>query len=85
MSATLASSPSMAGDAERLLAVQRAAFDAERDPPLAVRRHRLDRLLALAERHEDEIVAAIAAAGSSSSSGSLAGLSGIDAGPAPAA
>ena len=61
MSATLASSPSMAGDAARLLAVQRAAFDAERDSPLAVRRHRLDRLLALAERHEDEIVAAIAA------------------------
>jgi coniferyl-aldehyde dehydrogenase len=42
-------------------AAQRAAFAAEPDPPLAVRRERLDRLAALVEESEDEIVSAIAA------------------------
>ena len=42
-------------------AAQRRAFDAEPNPVFAVRRNRLDRLLALTERNEDAIVAAIAA------------------------
>ena len=42
-------------------AAQRAAFAAEPDPPFAVRRERLDRLAALVEESEDEIVSAIAA------------------------
>ena len=46
---------------EQLFAAQRKAFAAEPDPPLAVRCDRLDRLLALTEEHEAEIVAAIAA------------------------
>jgi coniferyl-aldehyde dehydrogenase len=44
-----------------LFAAQRAAFAAERDPPLAVRRDRLDRLAALVDKNESEIIAAIAA------------------------
>ncbi len=44
-----------------LFAAQRAAFAAERDPPLAVRRDRLDRLDALIDANEPEIVAAVAA------------------------
>jgi coniferyl-aldehyde dehydrogenase len=40
-------------------AAQKAAFVAEPDPSLAVRRDRLDRLLALTEGHEAEIAAAI--------------------------
>jgi coniferyl-aldehyde dehydrogenase len=42
-------------------AAQRRAVDAEPYPSLAVRRDRLDRLLALTERNQDAIVAAIAA------------------------
>ncbi|HSS70396.1 MAG TPA: coniferyl aldehyde dehydrogenase [Casimicrobiaceae bacterium] len=44
-----------------LFAAQRRAFAAEPYPSLAARRDRLDRLEAMTERHEDEIVAAIAA------------------------
>ena len=44
-----------------LFAAQRAAFEKERDPPLAVRRDRLERVAALIEEHEREIVAAVAA------------------------
>ncbi len=44
-----------------LFAAQRAAFAAEPYPPLGVRRDRLDRLAAIVEEYEDEIVAAIAA------------------------
>jgi predicted DsbA family dithiol-disulfide isomerase len=40
---------------------QKRAFEADPDPPLAVRRDRLDRLLELTERNQDAIVAAIAA------------------------
>ena len=45
----------------RVFAAQRAAFAAERDPTLAVRRDRLRRLELLTAMHEGEIVAAIAA------------------------
>ena len=48
-------------DLQFLFAAQRKAFASEPDPPLGVRRDRLDRLLALTEKHEDEIVTAIAA------------------------
>jgi len=48
-------------DLQFLFAAQREAFASESDPPLDVRRDRLDRLLALTEKHEDEIVTAIAA------------------------
>jgi len=61
MTAPMHAAESAAADLERPFAAQRAAFDAERDPALAVRYDRLDRLLALTERHEAEIVAAIAA------------------------
>src|SRR5207245_1188165 len=44
-----------------LFAAQRAAFAAERDPSLAVRRDRLDRVAALIDENEREIVAAVAA------------------------
>ncbi|TMG82879.1 MAG: aldehyde dehydrogenase family protein, partial [Betaproteobacteria bacterium] len=44
-----------------LFAAQRAAFAAERDPPLAVRRDRLHRVAALIDENEGEIVATIAA------------------------
>ncbi|HTR58156.1 MAG TPA: coniferyl aldehyde dehydrogenase [Casimicrobiaceae bacterium] len=44
-----------------LFAAQRRAFAEEPYPSLATRRDRLDRLEAMTERHEDEIVAAIAA------------------------
>lgn len=44
---------------ERIVALQRAAFAAERFPPLAVRRDRLARVLRLALDHEEAIVAAI--------------------------
>jgi coniferyl-aldehyde dehydrogenase len=44
-----------------LFAAQRQAFEAERDPALDVRRDRLDRLAALIELHEPEIIAAVAA------------------------
>lgn len=44
---------------DRLLAAQRQAFAAEIDPPYAVRRDRLTRLLELSERHEAEIIRAI--------------------------
>ena len=59
--ATIRSTPSLADAAWGLFATQRTAFDRERDPSLAVRRDRLERLATLTERHEDEIVAAIAA------------------------
>src|SRR5450432_3177556 len=45
----------------RTYAAQRAAFEVERDPSLAVRRDRLRRLALLTGEHESEIVAAIAA------------------------
>lgn len=45
---------------QRSFAAQRAAFDSERDPSLAVRRDRLRRLASLTADHEAEIVAAIA-------------------------
>lgn len=56
----------MSGEAARdrlatLFEAQRKAFDAERDPTLAVRRDRLDRLAALTEVHAGDFVAAIAA------------------------
>ena len=44
-----------------LFATQRTAFAAEPDPALAVRRDRLDRLAALVEQNEGEIVGAVAA------------------------
>src|SRR5439155_1036469 len=44
-----------------LFAAQRMAFDAERNPSFAVRRDRLDRLAALVDANEAELVAAIAA------------------------
>ncbi len=46
---------------EALFAAQRKAFAAERDPQLAVRRDRLDRLAALLDAREAEFVEAIAA------------------------
>jgi coniferyl-aldehyde dehydrogenase len=48
-------------DAAGLFAAQRAAFAREPDPALPVRRDRLDRVAALVEESEPEIVAAIAA------------------------
>ena len=48
-------------DAAGLFAAQRAAFAREPDPPLPVRRDRLDRVAALVEESEPEMVAAIAA------------------------
>jgi coniferyl-aldehyde dehydrogenase len=48
-------------DLQSCFVAQRRAFDAEPNPSFAVRRNRLDRLLALTERNEDAIVAAIAA------------------------
>ncbi|HEX5864324.1 MAG TPA: coniferyl aldehyde dehydrogenase [Casimicrobiaceae bacterium] len=44
-----------------LFAAARAAFDAERNPSLALRRDRLDRLAALVDANEPELIAAIAA------------------------
>lgn len=44
-----------------LFAAAGAAFDAERNPSLAVRRDRLDRLAALVDANEPELIAAIAA------------------------
>ena len=49
-----------AADAAALHALQRAAFSAERYPSYAVRRDRLDRLASLIDRHERQIIAAIA-------------------------
>ena len=46
---------------QELFAAQRRAFAAEPYPSLAARRDRLDRFEVITERHEDEIVAAIAA------------------------
>jgi coniferyl-aldehyde dehydrogenase len=54
-------SPARSGGLQRLFSGQRDAFAAERDPSLAVRRDRLDRLAALIDAGEAEIVAAIAA------------------------
>jgi coniferyl-aldehyde dehydrogenase len=51
---------SSAADVAALYATQRAAFSRERYPSHAVRRDRLDRLATLIDRHEPEIVAAIA-------------------------
>ena len=51
----------MTAELARLFAAQRAAFAGERYPALAARRDRLDRLRALVERNDTEIVAAIAA------------------------
>ena len=63
MSATPGDSSPLAGGAElqRLFATQREAYAAERDPALAARRDRLDRLAALIDSSEAEIVTAIAA------------------------
>ena len=52
--------PATLRELQQLFAAQRKAFAAEPDPSLRVRRDRLDRLLALTEKHEAEIVAAIA-------------------------
>ena len=49
-----------ADDVAALHALQRTAFFAERYPSQEVRRDRLDRLAALIDRHEPEIVAAVA-------------------------
>jgi coniferyl-aldehyde dehydrogenase len=46
---------------QELFAAQRRSFAAEPYPSLAARRDRLDRLEVMTERHEDEVVAAIAA------------------------
>ena len=46
---------------QELFAAQRRTFAAEPYPSLAARRDRLDRLEVMTERHEDEVVAAIAA------------------------
>jgi coniferyl-aldehyde dehydrogenase len=51
---------SSAADAAALYALQRAAFSAERYPSHAARRDRLDRLASLIDRHEPQIIAAIA-------------------------
>ncbi|HZI83135.1 MAG TPA: aldehyde dehydrogenase family protein [Casimicrobiaceae bacterium] len=48
-------------DPSALFAAQRAAFQAAPDPPLRVRRNRLDRLGAMIDESEDEIISAIAA------------------------
>ena len=45
-------------DAERLFALQRAAFERERYPTYAARRDRLARLLDLVAGHERELCAA---------------------------
>jgi coniferyl-aldehyde dehydrogenase len=52
---------STAADLDGLYALQRAAFSGERYPSHAVRLDRLNRLALLIDRHEPEIVAAIAA------------------------
>jgi coniferyl-aldehyde dehydrogenase len=46
---------------EAAFAAQRTAFAREMNPSLAVRRDRLDRLLALTSTHQEEIVAAVSA------------------------
>ena len=56
----MSSAASTAADVAALYATQRAAFSGERYPSHAVRRDRLDRLATLIDRHEPEIVAAIA-------------------------
>ena len=56
----MSSAASTAVDVAVLYALQRAAFSEERYPSHAVRRDRLDRLATLIDRHEPEIVAAIA-------------------------
>jgi coniferyl-aldehyde dehydrogenase len=48
-------------DIAAMFASQRAAFAAAPDPPLALRRDRLDRLAAAVEQNEREIIAAVAA------------------------
>jgi coniferyl-aldehyde dehydrogenase len=53
--------PPPGGELQRLFAAQRDAYAAERDPTLAVRRDRLDRLGALVDAGEDRIIAAVAA------------------------
>jgi coniferyl-aldehyde dehydrogenase len=52
---------STAADLDGVYALQRAAFSGERYPSHAVRLDRLNRLASLIDRHEPEIVAAIAA------------------------
>jgi coniferyl-aldehyde dehydrogenase len=47
-------------DLQRLFSVQRAAFAADRNPPYATRRDRLDRIEAMCHLHEARIVEAIA-------------------------
>ncbi|HEX8009906.1 MAG TPA: coniferyl aldehyde dehydrogenase [Casimicrobiaceae bacterium] len=55
-----AAGPRTSGEAlSALFAAQRKAFAAERDPSLAVRRDRLDRLAALIDVNEEDIVTAI--------------------------
>jgi coniferyl-aldehyde dehydrogenase len=56
----MSSATSTAADVAARYATQRAAFSEERYPSHAVRRDRLDRLATLIDRHEPEIVAAIA-------------------------
>jgi len=56
-----ASSPLTPAEGAALFELQRAAFADERFPSHRVRRDRLDRLAALIERHEPEIVDAVAA------------------------
>ena len=46
-------------EVDSLFAAQRRAFSADPNPSFAARRDRLTRLLALTERHEDEIIRAI--------------------------
>jgi len=48
-------------DLQRLFSAQRAAFAADRDPTYATRGDRLDRMAAMCDRHEGEIVDAVAA------------------------
>ena len=57
---TVNAAASTADDVAALYELQRAAFSEERYPSHAVRRDRLDRLASLIDRHEPEIVAAIA-------------------------
>jgi coniferyl-aldehyde dehydrogenase len=60
MQHSMSSAASTDVDVAALYATQRAAFSKERYPSHAVRRDRLDRLATLIDRHEPEIVAAIA-------------------------
>ena len=60
MQHAMSAAASKAADVAALYATQRAAFSGERYPSHAVRRDRLDRLATLIDRHEPEIIAAIA-------------------------